>query len=32
MWHGIEETMQKAEKSLSEYKRLNEEYARKEYM
>lgn len=31
MWHEIEETMQKAEESLTEYKRLNEEYARKEY-
>ena len=31
MWHEIQETMEKAEKSLSEYKRLNEEYARKEY-
>ena len=29
MWHEIEETMGKAEKSLTEYKRLNEEYARK---
>ena len=32
MWHEIEETMQKAEKSLAENKRLNEEYARKEYI
>ena len=31
MWHEIEGTMQKAEKSLSEYKRLNKEYAKKEY-
>ena len=31
MWHEIEETMKKAEKSLSEYKRLNKEYAKKEY-
>lgn len=31
MWHDIEETMRKAEQSLSEYKRFNEEYARKEY-
>lgn len=32
MWHEIQETMGKAEQSLSEYKRLNEEYARKEYL
>ena len=32
MWHDIQETMNKAEKSLSEYKRLNEDYARKEYL
>ena len=32
MWHDIEETMKKAEKSLSEYKRFNEEYAKKEYL
>ena len=31
MWNEIQETMEKAEKSLSEYKRLNEEYARREY-
>lgn len=31
MWHEIEETMQKAEQSLSEYKRLNADYALKEY-
>ena len=32
MWHEIQETMGKAEQSLSEYKRLNEDYARKEYL
>ena len=32
MWHDIQETMSKAEKSLSEYKRLNEDYAKKEYL
>lgn len=31
MWNDIQEVMRKAEKSLSEYKRLNEDYALKEY-
>lgn len=31
MWHEIEEVMEKAEKSLSEYKRLSRDYAKKEY-
>lgn len=32
MWHEIQEILGKAEKSLSEYKRLNEDSARKEYL
>lgn len=31
MWHEIEEIMDKAEKSLSEYKKLQKDYAEKEY-
>lgn len=31
MWHDIEETMDKAEKSLSEYKNLSKNYAKAEY-
>lgn len=31
MWNDIQEVMNKAEQSLSEYKRLNEDYALKEY-
>lgn len=31
MWNNIQEVMNKAEQSLSEYERLNEDYALKEY-
>lgn len=31
MWHEIEEIMDKAERSLSEYKKLQKDYAEKEY-
>lgn len=32
MWHDIEETMKKGEQSLSEFKKYNNEYAKKEYL
>ena len=32
MWNNIDETMKKAEKTLIEYKRLNADYAKKEYL